>query len=620
MRRGAYDSLAMSGSPRERVEVRLLGRFVVRRGEAEIPARDFGGRRVRTLIRLLASRCGEPVPRDALADALWPERLPADPAASLEVLVHRARRALGDPALIVTGDGGYAFARSEGCVIDAEEFRTLTEVGRAALREQDWAKALGSFTHALGWWRGEPLVEDTYADWAGPVRADLARLQLEALEGAAETALRLGDPVRAVEFAEMAVAREPLREAARMLLMRSLCLSGDRAGALRTFEELRRDLAEDLGVEPSPEAVQLHIEVLRGDLGVDESLRRIVGGGVLDEELKGALGGAGGAALRSLALSRMAGFAAGADDYRRASRLAELALAEAGDDAPARAEALAAMAVIDMNLGRLADCEGRADEALAIFDRLGDRHGRARILDLRAMMTFLAGHIRAGVEAFGEVADLFEETGDPFRSITPRSTRGHGLVHMERARDGLAEIDRALEIARDLRHREMTCYCLWHRSEALAALGRGEEALADAGTSLRIARELGHREWTAAALRGVGIARTALEGPAAAEIAFREALAAAEGLPLFESWAAARLALALVARGNLDEAERRAEAALAGQVPHSLFEARLAQAEVLAARGAAEAAAVIRRSLALATEEGHLASARRLAELLVAVQ
>jgi tetratricopeptide (TPR) repeat protein len=220
------------------------------------------------------------------------------------------------------------------------------------------------------------------------------------------------------------------------------------------------------------------------------------------------------------------------------------------------------------------------------------------------------------VEAFGEVADLFEQTGDPFRSITPRSTRGHGLVHMERARDGLAEIDRALEIARDLRHREMTCYCLWHRSEALAALGRGEEALAAAQASLRIARELGHREWTAAALRGVGIARTAAGDLASAEAAFREALQAAEGLPLFESWAAARLALALVARGELEEAERMAEAALAGRVPHSLFEARLAQAEILVARGAVGAAPVIRRSLTLSTEEGHIVSARRLTELL----
>ncbi|HXF72876.1 MAG TPA: BTAD domain-containing putative transcriptional regulator [Actinomycetota bacterium] len=479
------------------MEIWLLGRFVVRRGHEEIPPRGFGGRRVRTLIRVLASRRGELVPKEALADALWTERLPTDPAANLEVLIHRARRALGDPSLITTGPGGYAFTGGEGCLIDAEEFRELVEAGRTALAEEDWAGALGSFGRALEWWRGEPLMEDVYADWAQPVRAELRRLHLEALEGGAAAALRVGDLTRAVEFAEMAVAREPLREAGRLLLMRALYLSGDRAGALRAFEELRRGLAEDLGVDPSPEASQLHVEMLRGHLRAEAPLRRAVTGGAVDEELKGTLGGAGSAPVRSLVLSRMASFAAGADDYRRALRLAELALAEAGDDEPARAEALAAMAVIDMNLGHLEDCERRCHEALALFDHLGDRHGRARILDLRAMMTFLAGHIRAGVEAFGEIADLFEETGDFLRSITPRSTRGHGLVHLDLPQEALAEIDRALQIATDLRHREMTCYCLWHRSEALAALGRAEEAIAAGEAALGIARELNHREWTA---------------------------------------------------------------------------------------------------------------------------
>ena len=79
-----------------------------------------------------------------------------------------------------------------------------------------------------------------------------------------------------------------------------------------------------------------------------------------------------------------------------------------------------------------------------------------------------------------------------------------------------------------------------------------------------------------------------------------------------------RLALTLVARGDLEEAERMTAAALAGQVPHSLFEARLAQAEVLVARGAVGAAPVVRRSLAVAAQEGHLASARRLTELAAA--
>jgi DNA-binding SARP family transcriptional activator len=92
------------------LEVRLLGRFVVRRAGQEVAPTAFGGRLVQTLIRMLVSRRGSFVSKDVLAEALWPERLPADPAANIEVLVSRARRALGDPSLILTVPGGYAFA------------------------------------------------------------------------------------------------------------------------------------------------------------------------------------------------------------------------------------------------------------------------------------------------------------------------------------------------------------------------------------------------------------------------------------------------------------------------------------------------------------------------------
>jgi DNA-binding SARP family transcriptional activator len=73
---------------------------------------------VRTLLRVLAARRGGLVSHDALTEALWPQRPPHDPAANLSVLVNRARRALGDPAVVRTGDGGYALGAR--VVVDVE--------------------------------------------------------------------------------------------------------------------------------------------------------------------------------------------------------------------------------------------------------------------------------------------------------------------------------------------------------------------------------------------------------------------------------------------------------------------------------------------------------------------
>ena len=90
------------------VRIRLLGRFAVLRGSEEIPSRAFGGRRAQQLLRLLALRRGALVPKDVIAEALWPKRPPADAGGNIEVLVSRVRRALGDPTLIQTGSGGYS--------------------------------------------------------------------------------------------------------------------------------------------------------------------------------------------------------------------------------------------------------------------------------------------------------------------------------------------------------------------------------------------------------------------------------------------------------------------------------------------------------------------------------
>src|SRR3954465_6859399 len=90
------------------VQLQLLGRFQARPGGEEVPPAAFGGRKVRTLLRVLAVRRPNLVPHDVLVEALWPDRPPADPVANLNVLVNRARRAVGDPGVVVTGTSGYA--------------------------------------------------------------------------------------------------------------------------------------------------------------------------------------------------------------------------------------------------------------------------------------------------------------------------------------------------------------------------------------------------------------------------------------------------------------------------------------------------------------------------------
>ena len=1036
-----------------------MGRFAVARDGAEIPAVNFGGRKVRTLLRVLATRRGGFVPTDVLVELLWPDRPPADPAANLQVLVNRARRATGAPSLILTGPGGYALTQDRFCVVDAEEFLAAEHECSAMTGRPALTASVG----ALALYHGEPLPEDRYAAWAEQYAASILRVRQRILERAAEIAIECGDVGVAVEWATQAVAAEPLREVAALTLTRALAAAGDQAGAVRHYDTYRRILADELGLDPSPEAAALHIALLDGSYrspppiavnrvnervgalrfvgrdtevaqllaalpsratgtadgiavlaggsgsgksrllarlataipavsvraywphrsepwtlaravlqeifeadigaadGLPDALRAalasiapdIVGrvgrpteSGVADPESRRALaieagvrlvsamanlvlvvddlqwadpssvqllaaiadrapqallvlayrpeeiapdgetatflqhanravtvelaglapsgidelvldgrlaraltestdrtplavsevltalardglvscdnngcwrvtsdrassraaelgalgqrtalrrrahrqtglpllalkllalsgrqlpartladaadvgesiavealsvlsaaglarlgeqgwatahdmvadvvtdrldvtdrrrlhgvlaaaletggaepaevarhwsesgdtsraaeayGRAAAAALaacadaeaeqladdglrrpsasdteaslhhlraqarrrrgdisgaradlhaalstnaigpqRAMVLAELATLASGADDLIRASELVELAIVESGDDAAVRAHTLEVASVIDMNLARPSRARRRAGDALAIFQRIGDSQGAARILDARAMAVFLQGDIRRGTELLNRAANLFEDCGDLMRVVTPRSTRGHGLVFLDQPVQGLADASAALEIARRLGHPEGQCYALWHRSEALSAIGRAAEADADGRQSLSIASRIGHRGWTATAWRAIGIAQQVSQEPDAALEAFRTSLESSDHLDLFGSWAAARLALVLVLLGRCDEADPLIDRAFSQGPPLAHYEARLARVEAAAARSDPAAAGLASAALIAAEKGGMLAHRPRLLEL-----
>ena len=245
-------------------EIRLLGGFSIRRGGEEVPPSAFRGRLVRTLIRVLVTRRGQFVSHDVLAEALWPGRMPADPIANLKVLVNRARAGLGDPALIVTGPGGYSFVGGDACRVDAEDFLAAAAQGQRHLHDGDPAGALAVLGPAVDGWGGEPLAEDAYEDWARQYRAMIARAYVQALQDAACAALLTGNEGNAVALAEMAASREPLREAAHALLAEAQASSGDMVGALRTIDALRRRLRDETGLDPSAAIVDLERRIQRG--------------------------------------------------------------------------------------------------------------------------------------------------------------------------------------------------------------------------------------------------------------------------------------------------------------------------------------------------------------------
>jgi DNA-binding SARP family transcriptional activator/tetratricopeptide (TPR) repeat protein len=478
------------------------------------------------------------------------------------------------PARVLTA----VTSRPQGAVLD--DLDALARAGLVRIAETGWIAA------------HDVIAECVRDSLSAPARARLHALLAEGLRVAgaapAELARHLagaGDAVAAAG-AYARAARDSLERYA-----------GDEAERLA-------QAGLDLGPHPEARAALLDVRAearsRRGDLAGARA------------DLAEALPATPGGAARSRTLSKMAMLASGFDDLAHADALVPLAVTEAGDDPDARAEALFVGAVVDMNLNRMDRAGIRFDEALALFDQAGNARGMAGILDGRAMRLWLEGWIREAADAFGRVANLFGTTGDLLRVVMPRAGRGACLAQMGRPAEGLADVDAALELARLLGDLEGEGRGLMFRAQVLAALGRTGEAVACGDQSLSIAERLGHREWKAAALWALGSAHDAAGDYRAAEHAYRRSLhVAGDRLPFWAGRAAARLASMRILAGDLVEAQALVDRALAAGLPLSLFEARLARAQLALARREPGAEGLAADAVALAEERGYLVGAVR---------
>jgi predicted ATPase/DNA-binding SARP family transcriptional activator len=242
----------------ELVEIRLLGPFEVFAGGK--PA-DVGGSKRQALLAMLALRHGRTAGVDALIDGLWGDELPAAPRNALHHHIGRLRAALGEESIVGSADG-YAL---KDVHVDAVRFEELLAEVRSALRNGDVPGAADAVASALSLWRGPALQGLTGAAWFSAEARRLETLHVDALEEDFEVRLALGEHQELTSPLRSALADNPFRERLWGQLMLSLYRSGRQADALETFQEARRVLADDLGLEPGPELRRLQEAILAHD-------------------------------------------------------------------------------------------------------------------------------------------------------------------------------------------------------------------------------------------------------------------------------------------------------------------------------------------------------------------
>jgi DNA-binding SARP family transcriptional activator len=240
--------------------IQLCGRLTAeldgRRVEQALP-----GRQGRLLFVYLAANRRRAPTRDELLAAVWPGEPPAAADGALSALLSKLRKTLGSERL--EGRSELRLSLGDDAWVDLEAAAEALHRAEGAAGRREWATVWGparvtQHIAARGFLPGED------ADWVREVRDRLEGMYVRSLELVSDACLELGGTeIDTAERAARTLVRvAPLRESGYRSLMTVLDRRGNRAEALRVYDELRRLLREELGAAPSPPTQDLHRALL----------------------------------------------------------------------------------------------------------------------------------------------------------------------------------------------------------------------------------------------------------------------------------------------------------------------------------------------------------------------
>jgi DNA-binding SARP family transcriptional activator/Tfp pilus assembly protein PilF len=250
------------------MELRVLGELQIRDGErVRVPSR----RLARVLLGMLALRANSPLSTERITDALWSGSPPASVRSNLRSYVAELRRLVsGDgsigPRIEAVRDGYLLRVGTAG--LDLLGFESLARQGRQYLAEHAFAPAADRLSQALELWRGPVLAGLSIPDVVAAEARLLEDQRLDVVEDSFEARLALGQHAELASRLPALIAEHGLRERLWRQWMTALYRSGRQAEALWAYERLRRLLADELGVTPTPASQDLYARILRSDPGL----------------------------------------------------------------------------------------------------------------------------------------------------------------------------------------------------------------------------------------------------------------------------------------------------------------------------------------------------------------
>ncbi|HVH64965.1 MAG TPA: BTAD domain-containing putative transcriptional regulator [Candidatus Acidoferrum sp.] len=209
--------------------------------------------RARAVLRLLAVHCGNPVHREVLEAAFWPEADAETGARNLHVAVSSLRSWLepgvgrGASSFVLREGDAYRLALPPDAELDLLQFSKALANARVARLRGEADAAVTAFRQALELYAGEVLPEDGPAEWAIEPRERYRAGALEAAQGLAELLLKRNDPEAAASACTTGLWVDRYHDPLWKLLIQVRERAGDTIAASRARRDYARVL-EELGL------------------------------------------------------------------------------------------------------------------------------------------------------------------------------------------------------------------------------------------------------------------------------------------------------------------------------------------------------------------------------------
>ena len=246
--------------------LKLFGCFEVTIGGVPVEYSSFKRQNTRALLVLLAVNQGREVPRDAIAEAMWPRSSSRVAQKNFYTVWAHLRRALS----LSDGTCPYLVRHQYGCSLDARfvqsDVERLDEICRELLFSapniEHWSHLFSELDRDFAC---DLMPSERKNALILQARSDYRSRMVDALVAATFGVISADNPQWGVWFARAAVARDETREDAYVALMRAQIAGNQRTAAMMTYLSCRKALSTHLGIDPSPETTALYESLLEGD-------------------------------------------------------------------------------------------------------------------------------------------------------------------------------------------------------------------------------------------------------------------------------------------------------------------------------------------------------------------